>query len=96
MLISTIDYSPYLGRLGIGRIERGTVKVGDVVALLPIEGTAAMPTGTVDRSRVTKLFAFEGLERREVQSADAGEIVALRFVSSGGAAAGVSATLTIT
>src|SRR5687767_4805734 len=40
MLISTIDYSPYLGRLGIGRIERGEVHVGDTVALLPIEMSA--------------------------------------------------------
>ena len=77
MLISTIDYSPYLGRLGIGRIERGTVKVGDVVALLPLTPTTGPDNAGVDRSRVTKLFAFEGLERREVTSADAGEIVAL-------------------
>ncbi|HEV7704022.1 MAG TPA: GTP-binding protein, partial [Gemmatimonadaceae bacterium] len=39
MLISTIDHSPYLGRLGIGKIERGTLKVGDTVALLPVETT---------------------------------------------------------
>ena len=38
MLVSTIDYSPYLGRLAIGRIERGTVRVGDAVALLPMAG----------------------------------------------------------
>ena len=72
MLISTIDHSPYLGRLGIGRIERGTVHVGDTVALLPLETSRP-----VERSRVTRLYAFEGLEREEVSSASVGEIVAL-------------------
>src|SRR5262245_3470499 len=38
MLVSTLDYSPYLGRLAVGRVERGVVHVGDTVALLPIEG----------------------------------------------------------
>ena len=72
MLVSTIDYSPYLGRLGIGRIERGTVHVGDEVALLPLE-----PSRAVEKARVTRLFGFEGLERVELESADAGEIVCL-------------------
>ncbi|MFL5570297.1 MAG: GTP-binding protein, partial [Gemmatimonadaceae bacterium] len=72
MLISTIDHSPYLGRLGIGRIERGTVHVGDAVALLPLDGSQK-----AEQSRVTKLFAYEGLERLEVPEASAGEIVAL-------------------
>ena len=72
MLISTIDHSPYLGRLGIGRIERGTAHVGDVVALLPLD-----PNQRVEQSRITKLFTFEGLERTEVPEASAGEIVAL-------------------
>jgi GTP-binding protein len=72
MLISTIDYSPYLGRLGIGRIERGSVKVGQAVALLPLD-----PNMKVEQARVTKLFGYEGLERIELQEADAGEIVAL-------------------
>ena len=72
MLVSTIDYSPYLGRLGIGRIERGTVRVGDQVALLPLE-----PSRPIEQARVTRLFGFEGLERIELQSADAGEIVCL-------------------
>ncbi|HVA58153.1 MAG: translational GTPase TypA [Gemmatimonadaceae bacterium] len=72
MLVSTIDYSPYLGRLGIGRVERGTVHLGDPVMLLPLD-----PAQKSDQARVTKLFAFEGLERVELQEAAAGEIVAL-------------------
>jgi GTP-binding protein len=82
MLISTIDYSPYLGRLGIGRIERGEVKVGQTVALLPMHDGSDIDPNTgelkgIQRARVTKLFAYEGLERGEVASATAGEIVAL-------------------
>ncbi len=72
MLISTIDHSPYLGRLAIGRIERGTAKVGDSVLLLPLD-----PTQKADQARITKLYMFEGLERIEVQTADAGNIVSL-------------------
>src|SRR5215204_4702611 len=95
MLISTIDHSPYLGRIGIGRIERSAVRVGDSVALLPIEvqGTLenAVPgAGSVERSRVTKLYMFEGLDRIEVESAQAGEIVALAGIE------GVEIGLTVT
>jgi len=72
MLVSTIDYSPYLGRLAIGRVERGSVKVGNTVVLLPLDHAIA---GTP--SRVTKVYAFEALDRTEVEGADAGEIVAL-------------------
>ena len=72
MLVSTIDYSPYLGRLGIGRIERGMVHLDDEVALLPLE-----PSRPVEKARVTRLFGFEGLERVELESAGAGEIVCL-------------------
>src|SRR5919205_2677186 len=72
MLISTIDHSPYLGRLGIGRIERGTVHVGDPVALVPLDESQR-----IEQSRVTKLFTYEGLDRVEVPQASAGEIVAL-------------------
>jgi GTP-binding protein len=72
MLISTIDYSPYLGRLAIGRVERGTVHVGDQVVLLPLD-EAEKPAV----SKVTKLYGFEALERVEIESASAGEIVAM-------------------
>jgi GTP-binding protein len=85
MLISTIDHSPYLGRLGIGRIERGTVHVGDAVSLLPLDGSQK-----AEQSRVTKLFAYEGLERLEVPEASAGEIVALAGLE------GVEIGLTVT
>ena len=72
MLVSTVDHSPYLGRLAVGRIERGTVRVGETVAMLPFEQTLPATQG-----RVTKLYAFEGLDRTEVPEATAGEIVAL-------------------
>jgi GTP-binding protein len=85
MLISTIDHSPYLGRLGIGRVERGSVRVGDQVALLALD-----PTQPAQVARVTKLFAYEGLERIEVPTADAGEIVALAGLE------GVEIGLTVT
>jgi GTP-binding protein len=85
MLISTIDHSPYLGRLGIGRIERGTAHVGDVVALLPLD-ESQKPT----QSRITRLFTFDGLDRIEVQEAQAGEIVSLAGLD------GVEIGLTIT
>jgi GTP-binding protein len=71
MLVSTIDYSPYLGRLAIGRIERGTVRVGEQVSLLSIGLTS------VQQARVTKLFVYEGLERVEVEEAFAGDVVSL-------------------
>jgi GTP-binding protein len=72
MLVSTIDYSPYLGRLAIGRIERGTVKLGDSVVLLSMD-----PNEAPMQARVTKLFTYDGLDRIEVESAAAGDIVAL-------------------
>jgi len=85
MLISTIDHSPYLGRLGIGRIERGMINVGDAVALLPLDATQK-----AEQSRVTKLFTYEGLDRIEVPQASAGEIVALAGLE------GVEIGLTVT
>jgi GTP-binding protein len=85
MLVSTIDHSPYLGRLAIGRVERGTVHVGDAVALLPLD-----PTQPSERSWVTRLYSFEGLERIEEDAAAAGDIVALAGLE------GVEIGLTVT
>jgi GTP-binding protein len=81
MLISTLDYSNYLGRIGIGRIERGTVHVGDTVALLPLGEPGPLGDAPFEQARVVKLFAFEGLERVEIAEAAAGEIVAMAGLS---------------
>ncbi|HEX5818276.1 MAG TPA: translational GTPase TypA [Gemmatimonadales bacterium] len=78
MLVSTLDFSSFLGRIAIGRIERGKVKVGDSVVLLPMgePGLVGEEPG-IERGRVTKLYTFDGLHRVEVQEASAGDIVAL-------------------
>ena len=72
MLVSTIEYSAYLGRMAIGRVERGIVHTGDSVTLLPFESDKP-----IQRGRVSKLYGYEGLERVEIQEASAGEIVLL-------------------
>ncbi|HSA55670.1 MAG TPA: translational GTPase TypA [Gemmatimonadaceae bacterium] len=72
LLVSTLDHSPYLGRLAIGRVERGVIRVGMSVALLPLD-----PSRPAETARVTKLYTHEGLERLEVESASAGDIVAV-------------------
>jgi GTP-binding protein len=81
LLVSTIDHSPYLGRLAIGRIERGVARVGDQVVLLTPQGESAAGdevAPVVSRpARIAKLFTFEGLQRVEVEEAAAGEVVAL-------------------
>ncbi|MDN6195011.1 MAG: translational GTPase TypA, partial [Atopostipes suicloacalis] len=68
--VSLLDYNDYVGRIGIGRVFRGEINVGDTVSLIKLDGTAK-------EFRVTKLFGFFGLERREIQSAEAGDIVAI-------------------
>jgi GTP-binding protein len=77
ILISTLDYSPYLGRVAIGRIERGRVRVGQAVALLPLGEPGMVAPEEAREARVVRLYAFEGLKRLEVESAVAGDIVAL-------------------
>jgi len=77
MLISTLDFSSFIGRIAIGRIERGRVKVGDQVALLPMGEPGMVTDGTFERNRVTRLETFDGLHRVEVEEASAGDIVAL-------------------
>lgn len=68
--VSLLDYNDYVGRIGIGRVFRGTIKVGDQVALMKLDGQ-------VKKFRVTKLFGFFGLKRLEIQEAKAGDLVAV-------------------
>jgi GTP-binding protein len=70
LMIANLAYSDFLGRLGIGRMFSGTVRVGDTVAF-------ARRDGRLETTKVKKLLSFEGLERVEVQEAPCGEIVAL-------------------
>ena len=81
MLISTIDYSPYLGRVAVGRIDRGRVAVGDQVALLPLGVPGRLKPEDLTLARVAQLFGFEGLKRQEVESASAGDIVAVAGIA---------------
>ena len=68
--VTLLDYNDYVGRIGIGRVHRGTIKVGDRVVLIKQDGT--------EKSfRVTKLFGFFGLDRLEIKEAKAGDIVAV-------------------
>lgn len=68
--VSLLDYNDYVGRIGIGRVFRGTISVGDNVSLSKLDGS-------VKNFRVTKLFGYFGLERREIQSAKAGDLIAV-------------------
>lgn len=68
--VSLLDYNDYVGRIGIGRVFRGTIRVGDQVALLKLDGS-------VKKFRVTKLFGFFGLQRLEIQEAKAGDLIAV-------------------
>src|SRR5204862_306168 len=72
MLISTLDYSSYLGRIGIGRIERGQVHVGDTVALLPIGEPGPVGEGKREQAESGELFALGGRGGAEGATAPAG------------------------
>jgi GTP-binding protein len=70
LLVANLDASDYLGRIAIGRIFNGRVKIGDPVAVVKLD-TA------VQHTKVTKLFAFDGLKRIDIENAAAGDIVCL-------------------
>ena len=74
LLFSNIDYDDYVGRIGVGRVERGTVKNGQAVTICRADGTTA-------NARIGKLFQFEGLNRVEHESATVGDIVAVTGIA---------------
>ena len=74
ILFSTIDYDDYVGRLGIGRIERGTAKKGMPIVICGGEGERNIP------AKITRLYRFEGLARKEVDEAPCGDIVCVAGV----------------
>jgi GTP-binding protein len=82
MQVTILDYSDYLGRIGIGRVYNGVVRDNDPVALMKEDGS-------IVRGRISKLFTFLGLKRVEVKEATAGQIVAI----AGFAAANVGDTI---
>ncbi|MCA0384655.1 MAG: translational GTPase TypA [Firmicutes bacterium] len=68
--ISSLDYDDYVGRLGIGRIVRGTIRQGEQISVCKREGT-------VERAKISKLYVYEGLVKTEVQEAVAGDMVVI-------------------
>ncbi|MFC4599384.1 translational GTPase TypA [Cohnella hongkongensis] len=69
-LVTLLDYNEYLGRIAIGRVNRGHIRQGQAVAVIDREGA-------VKQARIEKLFGFQGLKRIEVEEAAAGDIVAI-------------------
>ncbi|GAB5472378.1 MAG: translational GTPase TypA [Maribacter sp.] len=70
MLITSLDYSSFTGRIAIGRLQRGILKEGQQVSLVKRDGS-------IVKSKVKELFTFEGLGRKKVQEVEAGDICAL-------------------
>ena len=73
MLVSNIDYDDYLGRLAVGRVERGTIKVGMPVAVCKKDKT--------EQGKIAKLFTYAGLKKVEVEEAKAGDIVEISGIA---------------
>lgn len=70
MIITALGWSDYIGRIAIGRIQTGSVAMGDSVVLI-------RPDKSIEQQRITKMYAYEGVQRTEIQEASAGEIIAL-------------------
>ena len=74
ILFSNIDYDDYTGRIGVGRVERGTVRNGQFVTLCKSDGTT-------QSARIGKLYQFEGLQRAECESASLGDLIAVTGIA---------------
>jgi GTP-binding protein len=70
ILVTTLDYSDYVGRIAIGRIFSGKVAVGDTISVCKLDGS-------IEKTRITMLYTFEGLKHQPADEASAGEIIAL-------------------
>ena len=68
VLFSSLDYDDYIGRIGIGRVERGTIKKGESVVLCKTDGTT-------QNVKIARLYQFEGLKRVEVDKASMGDLI---------------------
>jgi len=75
LLVANLDYNDYVGRLAIGRIFSGEIKIGDQI-------TVVKPDRSTYKTRVSQLYAFEGLKREAVERASFGEIVALAGIEN--------------
>src|SRR5947199_3120595 len=73
MLVANLDYSDYLGRLAIGRVFEGTLKYGDEVGIVKLDGS-------LQKTRITKLYSFEGLKRVDETEGRPGELLAIAGV----------------
>jgi GTP-binding protein len=74
ILVTNLDYSDYLGRLGIARVFNGTLHTGDEVNI-------SKRDGSLQKTKITKLFTFEGLKRKDIEQTEVGDIVAIAGVT---------------
>jgi GTP-binding protein len=74
ILVTNLDYSDYLGRLAIARVFNGTLHYGDEVSI-------SKRDGSVQKTKITKLFSFDGLKRTDIEQTDIGDIVAVAGVT---------------
>ena len=73
ILVANLDYSDYLGRLAIGRVFNGTLRLGDEVGIVKLDGV-------VQKTKITKLYSFEGLKRVDETIGMPGDILAIAGV----------------